>query len=154
MASLFPPSQSLTISFDSQITVSRFQASPHYRNDFLCMDFDMWTELRRIKAAILFRVVFEWVQSHQDGGTPSSLLSDASRLNIQVDHLEGKISSTMTTRVPTISIPSSIITISINGVLHHHFPQRVIRQRTHSHALIKYIISKTGCSETEFHSIE
>ena len=111
-------------------------------------------ELRRIKKLLPFTVIFRWVQSHQNDGIPSELLSDASRLNVQVDRMAGEISHNMSSHVPTLRIPSGVIAIGVGGVLHHHFPQKVIWMHIHERALRSSIMSRTGWPDGDFDSID
>ena len=144
----------LTLLFDSDTVVTRSEADPSHRNDFLSMDFDLWVEMKEILQQIPFKIKFQWIASHQDNNNSNTPLSNGATLNIQVDHMAGEYRRTMTTHIPTLAIPSGKIAIGIRGVRYHHFPAATIRKVVHEQTLRNYIMKKTGWHENQISSIE
>jgi hypothetical protein len=80
------------------------------------MDFDLWKEIQRILRIIPLKIRFKWIESHQDDKKKKGPRTDAATLNIQVDARAGALSAKMKHHVPTLTIPSSQISISIGNV--------------------------------------
>jgi hypothetical protein len=153
----FSTANQLTIYFDNKAVIKRFKAPPLERNDFLAMDYDLWQEMQHLKRLLPFKIRFKWVKAHQDDTLdPREIegLPDKVQLNIQVDAMAGEYRSTMPTHVPTIRFTAGDLWIGVNGVYHHHFPAKAIRQHVHGPSLQAYIMTKTGWTEEEFGSIE
>ena len=144
----------IDIYFDSAITIHRADTPPSFRKDFLSLDFDLWILLRQLRHRIPFKVNFLWVASHQDPNPGFLALPPSVLANIQVDALAQTTRETLTSPPPTIRIPESDIAISVNHVLYHHFPASIIRAHQHTPPLKTYLLTKTGWTDTQFHSID
>lgn len=144
----------ITIYFDSDITIHRFQYAPKWREDFLATDYDLWNELQFIKSIIPIAISFDWVRSHQDTGTRTRVLSKASQMNIQVDALATKTREALSCSCPTIQLPRGEIYICLSRKRLHHFPTKEIRHHIHGPPLLDYIRTKTGWSSLQCHSID
>jgi hypothetical protein len=130
------------ILFDSDTVVTRSEADPKERKDFLSMDYDLWVETRKLLQIIPIKIEFKWIESHQDSKKKKKI-SNGAELNIQVDKLAGDHRKSMATHIPTMKIPAGDIAIGINGIRYHHFPAAVIRKHVHERPLKEYIKSKT-----------
>ena len=144
----------IDIYFDSTITIHKADTQPSFRKDFLRLDFDLWILLRQLRHRIPFNVNFMWVASHQDPNPGFLTLPPSVLANIQVDALAQTTRETLTSPPETIRIPESEIAISVDHVRYHHFPASIIRAHQHTPPLKKYLLTKTGWTDTQFHSID
>ena len=110
--------------------------------------------MQSILRVIPLKIRFKWIESHQDDKNKKGPISDAAALNIQVDARAGSLSAKMTHHVPTFTIPSCNISISIGNVQYHHFPDTAIRNHVHKPALAAYIKDKTGWTDDAFNCID
>ena len=68
--------------------------------------------------------------------------------------MAGTYRQTMPAHVPTLGVPVGVIWIRLNGVYHHHFPAKAIRNHVHGPSLKSYILKNTGWTVSAFESIE
>ena len=151
---LYSPKTKIYLYFDSKTVIDRSGRRPFHRKDFLSMDFDLWKEIQRILRIIPLKIRFKWIESHQDDKKKKGPRTDAATLNIQVDARAGALSAKMKHHVPTLTIPSSQISISIGNVQYHHFPATAIRNHVHKPGLETYIKEKTGWTDAAFKCID
>ena len=146
---LLPQSKEIDICFDSKITIHRSDVSPKHRKDF-----DVWTEIRRIRQLVPFKIKCKWVRSHQESESDFDLTLPEVILNIAVDETAESLSGTITTHLSTLLIPSSKAAIIVEGKRYHHFPAPIIRAIYHGPPLQAYIMKKTGWTIEQFQSID
>ena len=90
------------ILFDSDTVVTRSEADPKERKDFLSMDYDLWVETRKLLQIIPIKIEFKWIESHQDSKKKKKI-SNGAELNIQVDKLAGDYRKSMATHIYVIN---------------------------------------------------
>ena len=88
----------IDLSFDWRTVVDRINKPPKTRKEFLCLDYDVWALLVRLRRLIPFDDSFRWVQGHQ---TEDIDLPPRAKVNIVVDKEAAFVSHKMEDSIPT-----------------------------------------------------
>ena len=63
----------------SDTVVTRSEADPKERKDFLSMDYDLWVETRKLLKIIPIKIEFKWIESHQDSKKNKNIKSSKTK---------------------------------------------------------------------------